>query len=262
MVGVDASNLGGDHRAGVVTDGPVAVIAQAPHQLRPGTGCPHVVPPALGRRAREAKARERRDHEVERRHVRRTRLGERSDHVKVLDDGAGPAVGEDERRRVIATRADVHEVDPRAVDLGDELGQRVELGLERSPIEDVAPKGGQPLHAGAGDAVVVPGAWELVRPAGVAQPLVEIIQGALGDIYTVGSYRGHGVSWRLSLQNGTFRSDGLAERNDPLRRGRVSVPAPAPRPRGRFRRPRGSGRDGCEARRRRARRRGRGRRKR
>ena len=53
----------------------------------------------------------------------RGRVGQRADGVEQLDDGAGPAVGHDQRQRVLVRRLDVDEVDVHAVDLGRELRQ-------------------------------------------------------------------------------------------------------------------------------------------
>jgi hypothetical protein len=54
------------------------------------------------------------------------RIGERADRLEQLDHGAGPAVRHDQRQRVLVLRAHVDEVDVDAVDLGDELRQRVQ----------------------------------------------------------------------------------------------------------------------------------------
>ena len=53
----------------------------------------------------------------------RGRVRQRADGVEHLDDGAGPAVGHDQRQRVLVRRPDVDEVDVHAVDLGRELRQ-------------------------------------------------------------------------------------------------------------------------------------------
>jgi len=72
----------------------------------------------------------------------RGRVGQRADGVEHLDHGAGPAVGHDQRQRVLARRRDVDEVDVHAVDLGHELRQRVQPRLDspevvlRAPVAD------------------------------------------------------------------------------------------------------------------------------
>ena len=69
-------------------------------------------------------------------------IGQRIDDLQLLDDRAGPAVGDDERQRVFMLRADVDEVDVEPVDLGDELRQGVQLRLapcaSRSPSPNSA----------------------------------------------------------------------------------------------------------------------------
>ena len=59
--------------------------------------------------------------------------------VEELDDRAGPAVGDDQRQRVGFGRARVDEVHARAVDLGDEVVERVEPRLGAPPVVLVAP---------------------------------------------------------------------------------------------------------------------------
>ena len=60
----------------------------------------------------------------------RGRVRQRADGVDHLDHGAGPAVGHDQRQRVLVLGPDVDEVDVHAVDLGDELRQRVQPRLD------------------------------------------------------------------------------------------------------------------------------------
>jgi hypothetical protein len=80
--------------------------------------------------------RQRGDHHIE--GVRRAaavggRIGERPDDLRLLDDRAGPAVGDDQRQGVGMGGADVEEVEVEAVDLGRELRQRVQRGLAAAP---------------------------------------------------------------------------------------------------------------------------------
>ena len=86
--------------------------------------------------------RQRRDHEIE--GVGGTRavrggVGERTDDLQLLDDRAGPAVGDDHRQRVLVPRPHVDEVDVDPVDLGDELRQLVEARLDGAPVVPVRP---------------------------------------------------------------------------------------------------------------------------
>ena len=54
------------------------------------------------------------------------RVGQRADDVEHLDDRARPAVRDDQRQRVRVRRPDMDEVDVEAVDLGQELRERVQ----------------------------------------------------------------------------------------------------------------------------------------
>jgi hypothetical protein len=53
------------------------------------------------------------------------RVGERADHLGKLGDGAGPAVGEEQRQRLWTLPAHMDEVDVQAVYRRGELGQPV-----------------------------------------------------------------------------------------------------------------------------------------
>jgi len=75
-------------------------------------------------------------------------VGEGPDELQLLDDRARPAVGDDQRQRVAMAGADVEEVDVEAVELGHELGQDVQPGLEFAPVVDRRPGAGQVLHGG------------------------------------------------------------------------------------------------------------------
>ena len=46
------------------------------------------------------------------------RIGQRVDDLQLLDDRAGPAVRDDDRQRVVMSRADVDEMNVEPVDLG------------------------------------------------------------------------------------------------------------------------------------------------
>ena len=118
----------------------VAGVAEAVHQLRPRLRGAAGIPAELRRLAREAVTGHGRQHEVERVlrvSAVRGRVGEGADGLEQLDHRARPAVGHDQRQRVLVLRLDVDEVDLDPVDLGRELRKRVEPRLEpcrsRSP---------------------------------------------------------------------------------------------------------------------------------
>ena len=64
----------------------------------------------------------------------RGRVGEWTDSLEQLDDRARPAVGHDQRQRVLVGRLDVDEVDVQPVDLGLELRQGVQSRLAPAPV--------------------------------------------------------------------------------------------------------------------------------
>src|ERR1700674_5611848 len=74
------------------------------------------------------------------------RVGQRAYDVQHLDDRARPAVCDDERQRVLMRRLDLDEVDVEAVDLRDELRQRVQPRLEPPEVVLGAPVGHELLH--------------------------------------------------------------------------------------------------------------------
>jgi hypothetical protein len=122
QVDVDASQSGrclpahrlGDDRPPVSALCDVAGVSQALHKLVPGVRDPVRIPAGRLRTCREAVAGQRGDDEVEcvlgRSAVCR-RVGERFDHLQQFEDRPRPAVGHDQRQRVLVARADVDEVD-------------------------------------------------------------------------------------------------------------------------------------------------------
>src|SRR4029450_9053944 len=73
-------------------------------------------------------------------------IRERSDGLEQLDDRAGPAVRHDQGQGVVVPRLDVDEVDVQAVDVSDELRERVELRLRLAPVVAGRPVADQLLH--------------------------------------------------------------------------------------------------------------------
>ena len=61
-------------------------------------------------------------------------IGQWIDDLQLLDDRARPAVRDDKRQRIFMLRANVNEVDVESIDLGDELRQGLELGLDLPPV--------------------------------------------------------------------------------------------------------------------------------
>jgi DNA-binding MarR family transcriptional regulator len=118
-------------------------------------------------------------------------LAERADDVQELHRGAGPAVGEDQRQGMGIPGAYVEEVHPVAVQLGDLLGQCVELGLVGAPVER-QPVLGEGTHPVEGDAVRVGPAGPADGPASQAALgrrtgiYLSDLVGALNDLETAG----------------------------------------------------------------------------
>ena len=134
--GACAAHRVGDGGADVPPLGDVVVVVEAMHQLRPGARDPPVLPPELGRLAGEPVARQRRHDQMERvvgRAAVSGRVGQRADAVEQLDDRAGPAVGHDQRHRVLVPRPDVDEMDLDPVDVRRELRQRIQPRLAPAP---------------------------------------------------------------------------------------------------------------------------------
>ncbi len=153
-VGRGAGNGRGDHRAGVAALDAEALVAETRHQFEQGRGDAAVIPAGFARRAGKAKAGERGDYEIE------AGSGKRGDDVEEFDEGAGPAVQQEERRRVRRAGLDVEEMDGLAVDLGQELRVLVDPGLGGAPVKAIAQAldhggdesgGGTGAPAGAGD---------------------------------------------------------------------------------------------------------------
>ena len=149
--------------------------------LRDATG----VPSALVGRTRERVARDRRAHDVER-VLRiaavRPRIGERADDVEELDNRSRPSVRDDQRERVGLGRTRVEEVHARAVDLGEEVVERVEPRLGPSPVVLVAPVREQLGEVAELHAVVPAGVGDLFGQTCPHQPFVEVVEGTLGNL--------------------------------------------------------------------------------
>ena len=100
----DAAHRVGDLRAHVAALRDVAGVAEPLHELVPGLADADRAPAELGRLVGEAVAGDGRQHEVERvlgAAAVRGRVGEGADGLEQLDDRARPAVGHDQRQRVL-----------------------------------------------------------------------------------------------------------------------------------------------------------------
>ena len=61
-------------------------------------------------------------------------IGQRLDEFELLDDGARPAMRNDDRQGALVLRTNVNEVDVETIDLGDEVRHRVEPRLDLAPV--------------------------------------------------------------------------------------------------------------------------------
>ena len=135
-----------DRRTPVSALRDVAGVAEALHQFGPSARDAVRVPAGAFGLSGEAVARQGWDHDVESvlgAASVRGRVRERTDDLKLLNDGSGPAVRDDDRERIRMTRADVNEVNVDVIDRCYELRQGIELGLalyaSRSPFPNTAP---------------------------------------------------------------------------------------------------------------------------
>jgi hypothetical protein len=94
----------------------------------------------------------------------RRRIGQRADRVDQLDHRAGPAVGHEQRQRILVRRRDVDEVDVYAVDLGDELRKRVHARLNPAEVVLGSPVAGEGLQDFELDSLRPVGDELLARP--------------------------------------------------------------------------------------------------
>src|SRR5260221_2208393 len=73
-------------------------------------------------------------------------IGQWIDNLYLLDDRAGPSVGDNERQRIFMPRTNVNEVNVQPIDLGDELRQRVQSRLHLAPVVFRLPITREGLH--------------------------------------------------------------------------------------------------------------------
>ena len=127
-------------------------------------------------------------------------VGERPDDLQELDDGAGPAVGQQERAGVRLGRADVQKVDADAVDFGPELRMRVDARLRRPPVILVPPIGAELPHVRERNALRPVVDQLRFGKARAGEALAQVLEFGVADFDAVRSDVGHGgpiLVWRL-----------------------------------------------------------------
>src|SRR5919107_18212 len=186
VIPINPAQIRRDERPEVAALRPVSVVTEASHQLGESPGDPKAVPAWLTGWPREPKPWQRGDDEVEgvrRVAAVRTWVGQRSDYVQELDHRARPPVAEDQREGTRLGRAHVQEVNVLPVYRGGELRIPVELGLVLSPIVGRTPILGQLPEVVQRDTAVPARARDPTRPTGAVQPVPEIVQVFLRDVY-------------------------------------------------------------------------------
>ncbi len=180
----EQAEIARDRRAPVAALRAVAGVAQARHQHLPRVGdAPHIPPAFTCVPGKREPGDAGRDDVKGIRWIAAVRpgVGKRPDNVDELDDGAGPAVGQDQRQGVWLGRAHVQEVDGLAVDRGLELREGVEPRFPPAPVVPVTPVCGEVLGGLQGDTVVPGHIRKFVRPAGGTEALVQVIQVRVRD---------------------------------------------------------------------------------
>ena len=109
-------------------------------------------------------------------------IRERLDDLELLDDRARPPVRDDQQQCVLVLGAEVDEVDVKAVDLSDELRQRVEARRESREVVVVQPVAGEFLHDTQLNALRAIGDELLRRPARRRNPPAQIVDLLLGKL--------------------------------------------------------------------------------
>ena len=135
------------------------------------------------------------------------RIGQRVDDLQLLDDRAGPTVGDDERQRRFMLRTNVNEVNVQPVDLGDEVRHGIESCFDFAPVVFGRPVIGELLHGRERHALREVRDSLRLRPAGCGDPPAQVGEFRVRDIHAKGTdcgcgffggagLKGHGHSFR------------------------------------------------------------------
>src|SRR5258708_3998408 len=173
-IGIAQPQHRGDERAPVAALRAEALVAEHAHQLGKALGDLLDAKARLAGAERKRVARKRRcDH--------REALGEKRNQLEELDDRSGPAVAEEQRRRVLSPARLVDEMQLDAADRNRELAKAVDARFLRAPVEAFLPIGDDLLE---------------VREALAARPRLE------------GRLLGEGWAREPRLQGGHLRGGG------------------------------------------------------
>ena len=124
-------------------------------------------------------------------------VGQRIDDLQLLDGRARPAVSDDERHGIFMSRPDVNEVDIQPVDLGDELGMRVQFGFDLAPVVIGRPIARDRLNEGELHAVRRIGDWFLLRESRRRDAPAQFGQFGFRNIHTKRTNRILSAVWSL-----------------------------------------------------------------
>src|SRR5579884_2395449 len=161
----------------------------------------------------------------------RARVGQRTDDVEELDDRAGPAVRDDERERVRLGRPHVEEVDALAVDLRDELVERVEPRLLLAPVVPVPPVLDELAQVAELRAVVPARARDLLGKPRAREALAQVVENCFGDVDREPFDRSHELDATAPSAGGARRRRRLPVGTQLAVRAATCVPtAPLQRP--------------------------------
>jgi hypothetical protein len=179
------AELRGDQLAPVATLRAEPVVAQlVAHEPHPQVGGAVEVDPGAPQRGREDEPGQRRDHHVEGVGgvaAERRRVRERADHLLEVPERPRPAVGEHQRHRGRTAAALVHEVDRHVVEHGAEVRVGVHPRFLGPPVVPVAPVRDELLQVGAVGAVSPVGVTDVVGPADVREPTLQIVEDLVGN---------------------------------------------------------------------------------
>jgi hypothetical protein len=175
----------GDERAPVAALRGVTVVAQAEHERVEHRSDVRQRAAALIGREGKRVARQRRCHDRERvGRIAAVRggIGEQRDQLHELEHGAGPAVREQQRRRLRAAAFDMDVVDVDALDPRLELRQRVERALRRAPVVVVTPVRDELAHEVDRRPKGPRRYRRLVREAHAGEPVAQVAQRGVTDV--------------------------------------------------------------------------------
>jgi hypothetical protein len=174
-----------DHGPDVVAVGAKALMAEPVYQPHPE--CGHTAPRHAAPRGpiRAAEAGHGGDDHVE--GVRRiasmvSRVGQEQDELEHLDEGARPAMRDEERQRGGTMATCVDAVDAETVDMSAEVREHVYRVLPAPAVEVRVPVRHERLYVGEVRAIIPAGVLDLIGPARAGQAFLQVVEHWLRDV--------------------------------------------------------------------------------